>query len=327
MKYPSYLLISTIVMFLFAACSTKEYFEAHNSQNNFAIKKNDLNSSIISINKDGATLKDKSVITKNGLSKIKLQTGFKFLNINDNMIISSNYKDKVMLNDRVIKVNGVAIAASIKSNLLALLFSNNSIELYDLEKNKTVLKEYFTHSFVNDTRIANPYFMGKIILFPTLNGRIVIVSALNKKIIKNIVVDVDGQFNNIIFLDVIKDTLVAATSNKVITVGDGLLNLKTYHIRDIITKDDNIYLASIDGQIIKTDISLNIISRKKYKFAKFYALAFGTSLYALESQGYLINISNDFKKDKIYDFSFDNSKKVISIGNKIYYDNKYLTLP
>ena len=326
MKYINYIAISSILIF-FTACSTKEYFEANNSKGRFNASEHNLSSSIISINKDGATLEDKNIITKDGISKIKLKTGFKFLNINNNIVISSNYKDKVMLNDKVIKVSGVAIAASLKSNLLALLFSNNSIELYDLKRKKTVLKEYFTHSFVNDTRIANPYFMGKIILFPTLNGRIVIISALDKKIIKNIVVDVDGQFNNIIFLDVIKDTLVAATANKVITVGDGLLNLKAYHIRDIITNGDNIYLASIDGQIIKTDISLNIISRKKYKFAKFYALAFGTSLYALESQGYLINISNDFKKDKIYDFSFDNSKKVISIGNKIYYDNQYLTLP
>ncbi len=326
MKTFNYIFMCSTLL-LFTACSTKKYFEADNSLNNLSVIKNNLNSNIVSINKDGATLRDRSVITKNGLSTIKLKDGFKFLNINENIIISSNYKDKIMINDKIIKVNGVVIAASLKSNLLALLFSNNSIELYDLEKNKTVIKEYFTHSYVNDTRIANPYFMDKIILFPTLDGRIIILSASSKKIIKNIVVDVNGQFNNIIFLDVIKDTLVAATSNKIITVGDGLLNLKTYHIRDIITKDDNIYLASIDGQIIKTDISLNIISRKKYKFAKFYALAFGTSLYALESQGYLINISNDFKKDKIYDFSFDNSKKVISIGNKIYYNNHYLTLP
>ncbi len=36
-----------------------------------------------------------------------------------------------------------------------------------------------------------------------------------------------------------------------------------------------IYIATVDGQIIKTDISLNIMDRRKYKYAKFYALAYG----------------------------------------------------
>jgi len=102
--------------------------------------------------------------------------------------------------------------------------------------------------------------------------------------------------------------------------------LKDYNVRDIISVDDNIYIATIDEQIIKTDISLNIINRKKYKYAKFYALAYGTSLYALESQGFLINISNDFKTDTIYDFDFDNEQKVIALDDTVYYDDEYIIL-
>lgn len=321
-----YLIFTITLLFVFTGCSQKEFFEPENTVGSYDNTKSSLDGNIISMNRDGATLDDGEIITKRGVSKFKIAEGYKFLNISDDVIITTNSKDSIMLDKKVIKVDGVVVAASLKDNKLALLFSDNSIQLYDTNTDKILLKEYFSHSFVNDTRIANPYFMSNLILFPTLDGKIIVVANDNNKVIRSIVVDADGQFNNIIFLDVIDDTLVAATVNKIISVGDGLLNLKGYSIRDIIAKDKNIYIATVDGQIIKTDISLNIMNRKKYKFGKIYALAFGTSLYALESQGYLINISEDFKEDKIYDFSFDNERKVIALGDTIYYDDEYIIL-
>ncbi len=319
------LLLFVSLVFILAGCATKEHFEPEDTIGSYDNTKANLSAEITSMNKDGATLDNGEIITKRGLSKFKIPEGYNFLNISDDKVISSNYKDKVLVDKQEIEVSGVVVAASLKDNKLALLYSDNSIELRDLAEDKTLLKEYFNHSYVNDTRIANPYFMSNIVLFPTLDGRIIVVSSTNK-IVKNIVVDPDGQFNNITFLDVINDTLVAATANKVISVGDGVLNLKNYNVRDIITHDNYIYIATIDGQIIKTDISLNIIQRKKYKYAKVYALAYGTSLYALESQGYLINISDDFKSDAIYDFGFDNERKVIALGDTIYYDDEYIIL-
>ncbi|PLY04777.1 MAG: hypothetical protein C0625_15460 [Arcobacter sp.] len=321
-----HLLLLIGLVFVLAGCAGKEFYEPEDTIGNYDNNKASLNGDIITMNKDGATLDNGEIITKRGVSKFKIPEEYNFLNISNDIVISSNYKDKVLVDKKEILVNGVVIAASLKENKLALLFSDNSIQLYDMETEKILLKEYFQHSYVNDTRIANPYFMNNIILFPTLDGKIVVVSEANNQVIKNIIVDADGQFNNIIFLDVINDTLVAATANKLISVGDGILNLKDYNIRDIITKNNNIFIATIDGQIIKTDISLNIMDRRKYKYAKFYALAYGTSLYALESQGYLINISNDFKSDKIYDFSFDNEQKVIALGDTIYYDDESIIL-
>jgi len=321
-----HLLFLSSLIFILAGCAGKEFYEPEDTAGNYDTNKASLNGDITSMNKDGATLDSGEIITRRGVSKFKLPKGFNFLNISEDIVLSSNYKDTVLVGDKEIKVGGVVIAASLKENKLALLFSDNSIQLYDTDSDKILLKEYFTHSFVNDTRIANPYFMKNIILFPTLDGKVVIVSDANNKVIKNIVVDANGQFNNIIFLDVIDDTLVAATANKVISVGDGVLNLKDYNIRDIISKDNNIYIATIDGQVIKTDISLNIMNRTKYKYAKIYALAYGTSLYALESQGYLINIADDFKSETIYDFSFDNEQKVIALDDTIYYDDEYIIL-
>lgn len=321
-----HLLFLAGLIFVLAGCAGKEFYEPEDTVGDYNNTTASLAGDIIYMNKDGATLDNGEIITKRGVSSFTIPEGYKFLNISGDVVIASNYKDKVLLDSKEIEVGGVVVAASLEDNKLALLLSDNSIRVINTDTQKVVLKEYFTHSFVNDTRIANPYFMSNLILFPTLDGKIIVVSKDNNKVLKNIVVDANGQFNNIIFLDVINDTLVAATANKVISVGDGILNIKDYSIRDIITHNEEIFIATIDGQIIKTDISLNIMDRKKYKYAKFYTLAYGTSLYALESQGYLINISDDFKNETIYDFDFNNERKVIALGDTIYYDDEYIIL-
>ncbi len=318
-----YLLILLISIFIFTGCSSKKFYEAEDTLGDYDSSSGLLSDKIISINKIGATLDNGQVITKNGILKFKLPKGFEFININNKIVIATNYNDKILLNNEELKFSTGIVAASIKNDILALVFMDNSIGIYDLKENKMVMKEYYSKSLANDTRIANPFFMDNLILFPTLDGKIIVVSVESKKVLKTIIVDADGKFNNIIFLDVVNDTLIASSTNKIVSVGSKAVNLKSYNIRDIITHKDLIYIATIDGQIIKTDISLNILDRRKYKYAKFYALAYGSSLYALESQGYLININDDFKTDKIYKFSFDNTEKVIAIDNTIYHKDGY----
>ncbi len=317
------ILISAIV--LFSACSKKQYFEPEDTLS-FNKNSKSISSDISSFNRDGATLENGQFISSKGVSNIKLSEGFTFLNLNEGKIISTNIKDKILVDSKEIVTNTAVVAATLKDDILALVNSDNSIMAYDLRDGKILFKEYLSKSLANDNRIAAPYFMSNLILFPTLDGKIIVVSAQNYKILRNIIVDADSQFNNIIYLNVVNDTLIAASSKKIISVGDGVLHIKEYDLRDIISHGTDIYLATIDGQIIKTDISLNVMDRKKYKFAKIYALAFGDSLYALESQGYMINISEDFKTEKIYDFSFDEEDKVIAFGDTMYINDEYIKL-
>ncbi|AXX91263.1 hypothetical protein CPU12_12075 [Malaciobacter molluscorum LMG 25693] len=321
-----YFLILLTSLLIFTGCSSKKYFEVDDTLGDYETNITSLDDNILSFNKDGATLENGEVITKRGVSDFKLPEGFEFINISDNIIISTNYLGKVLLNKSEIDFKTGVVAATLKNDILAIVFMDNSISLYNTKTKKILMKEYYSKSLANDTRIANPYFMGNLILFPTLDGKIIVVNARTNKVIRTIVVDADGKFNNIIFLNVVNDSLIAATTNKIVSVGAGAVNLKKYSIRDIISHDNDIYIATIDGQIIKTDISLNVQNRRKYKYAKFYALAYGNSLYALESQGYLINISNDFNTEKIYNFSFDQEDKVIAIGNTFYLNNEYFTV-
>ncbi len=318
------LLLAAALVFI-TGCSQRQYFEPEDTQD-FHKSSSNLGSDIKAFNRDGATLENGKIITQKGILDKALPEGFEFLNVSEGKVIATNNKDKILIDGEEIELGDVIIGATIKDNMLALIHSNNAISLIDLTDKKTVFKEYLEKSYANDIRIANPHFMSNIVLFPTLNGKVTVVSLQNYKVVRNITVDADGRFNNIIFLKVVNDTLVTATANKIISVGDGVLNIKEYEIRDVISHENDIYIATIDGQIIQTDISLNVMNRNKYQFAKIYALAYGDSLYALESQGYLINISEDFKTDTIYDFSFDEEEDVIAIDDTIYFGNEYIKL-
>ncbi len=325
-----YLLISLSAIFLFTACSGKKYFEPQDVSSNIELNKESMSSSIESMNKIGATLENKQIITNKGISTFELPENFEFLNVSaDGKIIATNYINKILIGDEERVVKDVVVAASLKDNKLALVYSNNTIELIDIKTNKTLYKEYLPISLANDTRITNPYFMGGLILFPTLNGKVVIVSAATNESVKNISVDPDSEFNNIISLNVIESTqtLIVASPNKVVSISPKEIIAKNYEVRDIIVKNNDVYVATIDGQIIKLTPSLVEVAKKKYKYAKIHALAFSDSLYAVESQGFLINLNQDFTDDKIYKFSFDNKERMIAIGNKIYYGSKYITLP
>jgi len=323
-------LILLSALFLLTACGSKKYFEPENVKSTLKIEKSSLSSTIKSMNRDGATLEDGTIITRDGVSKFKLPENFNFLNTsNTGKVLATNYKDTLLIGNKEFKFDNIVVAASLKDNKLAVLYSDNSIELLDVNTKKTLFKEYLTVSLANDTRIANPHFMGNLILFPTLNGKIIIVSSITNKSVKNISVDLDNQFNNIIFLKVIEDkqTLIAASANKLVTISTEKVTLKDFQIRDIIINKESIYLATIDGRLIKLNLQLEKIKSKKFKYSKIHALAFTNSLYAVESQNYLININEEFTNNTVYDFDFNNEERLIVIKNKIYTDEREITLP
>jgi hypothetical protein len=128
------------------------------------------------------------------------------------------------------------------------------------------------------------------------------------------------------FLKAINETMVASTTNKILSWGNGTFSIKDYTIKDIISHGKYIYIATLDGKIIKLDLSLNVIATKKLKFANIHSLGFGTKLYALESQGFLIEFNNDLTTTKIYKFDFDNTLKALSIDDILYFDNAYIKL-
>jgi len=317
------------IAFLFQACSQKQYFEPEQTQSHY-MDIYDLGSKIVDINSDGATLKDNTFVSKDGPSSKTLQEGFRFLNANENIILSTNDEGVILINDNgkieKIKFDKNIISASIEKDLIAFGSIDNSISLYDRKTKKTLFKEYQKQSLLNDIKITNPIFLNSLILFPTLDGKVIIVDKAKKTLYKTINIDPSSEINNIIYLKAIGNTLVAATPKKVFSFVDGKVNTIEHNVKAVAVGDGNVFVATLEGEIIKYNEKLNRLKSKKFRFAKFYTMAYSKYLYALESQGYLIKLDNSLTNVEILDFSFDEEEKVITIDNKIYFDDSYIVL-
>lgn len=324
-----YILPFFALLLIFQGCSSKQYFEPKSTKN-MDIKIQDINAKIIDYNSDGATLENGHFISKDGISSVKLDKNYKFLNNNNHMIISSDDNGSISINNnkkvQKFKFDENVVSATIKNNLIAFDTTDNSINLYDIKSRKLIFRNYLKHSFINDIKITNPIFLDTIILYPTLDGKIVIVNIKNRKVVKTINLDPKSEVNNIIFLKTIGDSLIAATPKKIFTFVDGKSKILDFDVKNILIKDKNIYISTLDGNLIKFDEKLNELKRKKFKFAKFYTIGYGNYLYALESQGYIIRLDDNFNKVDVFDFSFDEDEKVISIGDKLYFEDEYITL-
>ncbi|MGB3750667.1 MAG: hypothetical protein WA945_03815 [Arcobacteraceae bacterium] len=320
--------IAAFFLIFFTGCSSKKYYEPDETQS-FKQKTTDLDSKIIDINNDGATLENTSFLSKKGILENK-KPSYKFLNyINDTVLASDSNATIYIKNDTidtVLPFDKNIVSASISKNLLAFGAVDNSLTLYDLNTNKILFKEYAKQSSINNVKITNPIFLNSVVLYPTLDGKVIIVDLKTNAIIKTINIDPQSDINNIIFLKDIGQSLVAATTNKLFTFINGRSNIKDLDIQSVIVHENYIYVATLDGQIIQYDLALNELNSKKFKFAKIVALAYGSSLYALESQSYLLKITPDFKDVTVYDFSFDEEEKVIAIDNKIYFEDEYIEL-
>ena len=314
---------------LFQGCSSKQYFEPKKTQDNILMV-HKLDSTIIDFNSDGATLENNKFISYKGISQVALEDNYKFLNENNTTILSSDTNGSLAIYQNNsfenIHFKKDIVAATIENNLLAFIYNDNTIGLYDTTTKKIVFKEYLKVSLINDIKISNPIFLNSVILYPTLDGKIVIVDKKKHTLLKTINIDPKNKINNIIFLKTIGDSLIAATPKKLFSFIDGDVKIVDLDIKNVAIGKKKIYVSTLDGQIIQYNEYLKKINSKKFKFAKFYTIGFGKYLYALESQGYLLQIDEDFKITKIFDFSFDEDEKVITIGNKLYFENRYITL-
>jgi len=319
---------TTLFLILFTGCSSKQYFEPEDTYS-FDQETHELKSSIRDLNSNGATLENNTFISEKGISE-KIDGNFEFLNIVDGTIISANDNATINLKSKETNKSFTfeknIISASKHNNLLAFSSIDNSITLYNMKTKQVLFKDYGKASAINNIKIANPIFLNTVVLYPTLDGKVVILDLQKNTIAKTINIDPKSDINNIIFLKEVNNTLIAATSNKLFTFVNGKVNLKDVDVQSVIVNKNNIYAATLDGEIIKYDFALNKIAFKKFKFAKINALAFGTYLYALESQEFLIRIDEEFNTVKIFDFSFNNEEKVLSIGDKIYFDDEYVKL-
>ncbi len=238
----------------------------------------------------------------------------------------------------VIPLETFALSASVKGNLLAVVLADNSANLYDITSQKLLFSEKGSPSTTINSLMAMPIFMDTVVVFPMLDGRLLVVDYVhgNPTPIRNIVISSDKFFNNITYLIVDGNNMIASTGKRILSVVSGQEFNYDGDIVDLLYDKGILYVLTLDGQILQMDKSLRELNSVKLPFASLNTIVLNhNKLYSLEKRGYVIEVDlNDFDSYNVYktptigSFKFFSSnrldKGVFYDKNRVYYDRYYL---
>ncbi len=321
-----------LIALLFAGCGSKNYYKPQKVDGKVTQSKT-VDSKIVDVSRDGATYDNGQVVVKDiGILDLNIPKGFTFVNsIDSGIIITSKSGDaKILSNKNEIlfqkNFDKQLVSASLKDNLLAMVFIDNEIMLYDIKDDKIQYKQSLSQVLTIDARAANPIFLDNLLLFATLDGRVLIMSLDNKTVVRDVSISNKEFFNNVIFLDNFEDTLVAATASKIISVNKRQNNTLNLDIKDIVYQDKNIYVFTKNGEVILLDESLKKEKELKFTFGHFVGVALGEKLYVVEKRGYLIEIEKDLSSYRVLKLPNEVDGSLFFDKNKIYFDNYYIEI-
>ncbi|MRI58194.1 MAG: hypothetical protein C6H99_01665 [Epsilonproteobacteria bacterium] len=324
---------SLLVALVFVGCSSKKYFEPEEVAGVVSYD-GKLPAKIIDVLRDGATLEDGHFISEDGLEEYRLPKDHLFIKKGGGYYIAASRCDRVVVIDQKSKErvyerrfdSKAPVAANIQGSLLALVFDNGSLALYDIDTDELLYSSDQKGSIAVDTKIANPYFLGELVIFPTLDGKLVVVDPKRGRELRTLIAGTKPNFNNVIFLDVIDERLIAATPNKIISVSPQLSSSLDLEISDVLYTKGRVYILTKDGRIILTDPALNILKSRKYSFAHFTGAIYGEYIYIIERGGYIIAVDKDLRVSNIFRFPDQIEEYIFCAKDKVYYGDNYFVL-
>ena len=329
----THIVLSFIVLALaFTGCGTKrQYFQPETLSGKIHYD-GSLPSSMVDSIREGATLENGQVITKQGLTNVVLPAGMTFLGESNGRYIGAAVCGDLVIVDEAKKVlfkhsfNGVVASAALKGNLLALIMGSNELVLVNINDGKHLLHVKQDNVSVLDSRIASPYFLGDLVVFPTLDGKLVIVDEKSQKVIRDIVVSSDKFFGNIIYLQVLGDRLVAATKSKVVSINPKTMAFYDADVKDVIVLENRIFIFTKDGRVILTDADLRVLKERKFPFATFAGTIHGNFIYMIEKTGYIIATDLDLVSTNVYKMPDGIEAHMFTTKDTLYYKNNFFKL-
>ncbi len=332
MKQVKIFFIFILVVFLAAGCGTKrETFEPKKIVAEIEYD-GELPSAIVDVARDGATLENGQIITKDGLSSVVLPRGYMFVNGSKDRFIATSRCGELVVVDQDSKIvfkhkfDSMVASASIKGNLLAIVLGNNKLVLLDIDNSKILFEKDGDSIYAVDSKVASPYFFTTLLVYPTLDGKLIIVDLKTNKVLRDVVVKSEKFFSNVIFLDVIDNRLVAATKKRVVSITPKSMAFLDEDIKDVIILKDRVLIFTKDGKILLTNADLKVLKTKKYKFASFVGTIHGKFIYVVEKAGYLIATDIDLISSNVYELPNEIEDKVFTTNDKLYYEKYFFKL-
>lgn len=331
MKY-SFIAFSVGMAVLFSGCSHKEVYKPDNVKGEWR-NAGHLTSSIRQVSPSAALLDNGNLLTKQGEKKFTMPDDYRLINISDTWIIAESPEGNVVLfpqegsDEKVtFEFKRRVASASVQDDVVAILFANNEMALYSLETKKLIFKEAANAAVAVDARIANPFFLKELVLFLTLDGKIVIVNSETKQVLRSVVVSSEEYFNNITYLNVIDNNLVASTGYGIMALSQKEAREK-YDIRNIAYTSEGIWITTKQGEVIALSPTLQFRAKQKFPFAHFVGISVQNDrVYVLEREGYMIALSKNLLTYDVYDVDLQDDNKIFVGEGRFYFDDRYINI-
>lgn len=328
----STLALSLGAVLLLSGCSHKEVYKPEDIKGEWR-NAGRLSASIVQSTESAALLDNGRLLTKSGEKNVKIPEEYRLLNADDTWIVTQSPEKNLVLfpsegkgDPLTLELKREVAAASVQNDTVAILFANNEMALYSLENKKLTFKESANAPVAVDSRIANPYFLKELVLFLTLDGKIVIINSETKQVLRSVIINSEEYFNNVIYMNVIDNNLVASTGNGVLALSQKESREK-YEIRNIVYASDGIWLTTKQGEIIALTPNLQFKAKKKFPFAHFVGLSVQNDrVYALEQEGYMIAITKNLLAYDVYDVDMDSDNKIFLGDGRFYFDDRYINI-
>ncbi|SQB98459.1 lipoprotein [Helicobacter fennelliae] len=353
-----YIFCVAFVVFFVVGCGSKKYYEP-TAVSGQIIFDHSFKSPIDQNNRYAATLKDSSLLTQNGIIPYtkEIPKDSRFLNesggyyifakgcellillkssILDSRVFDSDVcqikeTNTICTQDEIqVKNDFCAVSASIKGDLLAVVGTDNSSTLYKIPEGEVKFSQKGSSVIAVNQLVAAPLFLDTLVVFPTLDGKLLVVSIQNFEIQRNIILGGDKFFNNIIYLGGDDSRIFAATSKKLISIISGQEFSYTAELMDVFFDNRYLYALTLEGRVIQLDHTLREVNALKFPFASLEGIVIvNNHLYTYEKQGgYIIDIMLDDFSYKVYRVQdmFGkplNNKLNFYTKNIFYYDRYY----
>lgn len=318
------LFFALALMTLFLGCSSKESYKPDDTEDSIPLTQR-FDSAIIEVSAETATFEDGMIITQEGLDTTLFPEGYRFVYKNKEWSLGLKTGGKLFaVKDATVSKSldllKTVATVSLQNDLLAVVFADNELALYEFSTGTLLFKEPASESTAVDMRIATPRFLNDLVLFPTLDGKIVIVNSNTKELVRTIIVSSEQYFNNIIYFKMVNDTLFAATPSKIYTLGEKEMRVE-FETRNIVVNTKGVWIATKQGELIALDHNLEILKRQKFPFAHFLGLIVtDNQVYAAERGEYIIVSPTDLSSFKVYDFNLE-SGFFFTSEEGFYFDN------
>ncbi|WP_457745730.1 hypothetical protein [Sulfurimonas sp.] len=318
--------VVTILFFtlLVSACSTKEVYEPKVVGSDWQ-KYEKFTHNIIDTSANIALLEERKVLTKNGEINVTVDKNKHAISLTDKWVISASIDGNLTLTSianplkkKEFQLKRTIATASVSKNILAVLFANDEMALYDIKTKNILFKEQGGKALAVDARVVAPHFLNDLVIFSTLDGKVVVVNSKLKKRLRTTIVSSESAFNNIIYFSIADNKIVAVTGYKILALSQKEKRQK-FEVRNVVY-DDTLYINTKQGEVIALNSNLETQQKVKFPFAHFLGMiSTNDKLYILEKEGYMIVLDK-----KTFDYSVhevDLDEGLVFVGDNAFYLN------